>query len=76
MYMMYACRYNSKECLHIGHLETVPFDAKAFTNEMITSSHFESTSQQPLTALSEPEFQELYRDIALVKKWAERKDGN
>ena len=61
--------------MNAGYLETAPFDAKAFANEMITSSHFETAAQQPLAALSEPAFRELYRDIALVQKWAAKKDG-
>ena len=61
--------------MNAGYLETAPFDAKAFTNEMITSFHFEMSAQQPLAALSEPAFHELYRDIALIQKWAAKKDG-
>ena len=57
------------------HLETAPFDSKAFANEMVTSSHFEVAAQHPLAPFKEHTFHELYRDIALVKKWATRKDG-
>ena len=63
------------QSLNAGYLETAPFDAKAFANQMITSSHFETVAQQPLAALSEPAFHELYRDIALLQKWVARKDG-
>ena len=57
--------------LNAGYLETAPFDTNAFANEMITSSHFQITTQQPLAVLSDPTFQELYRDIALVQKYEE-----
>ena len=71
---MLLCLFQSQS-LNAEYLETVPFDAKAFANEMITSSRFEMTAQQPLVALSEPAFHELYRDIALLQKWAAKKDG-
>lgn len=77
---MYMCSWvnppiSTCHSFYTEYLETAPFDAKAFTNEMITSSQFEATAQQPLAAFTEPAFHELYRDIALVQKWASRKDG-
>ena len=58
-----------------GHLGTVPFDEKAFENEMMVSQDFEHSALVPLATLGQPVCQELYRDVAMIRSWASRKNG-
>ena len=58
-----------------GHLATVPFDEKAFENEMMVSQDFERSALAPLATLGQPVCQELYRDVAMIRAWDSRKNG-
>ena len=58
-----------------GHLATVPFDEKAFENEMMVSQDFEHSARAPLATLGQPVYQELYRDVAMIRTWDSKKNG-
>lgn len=61
--------------LHSEHLETTPFEERAFVNEMVSSLDFVKRSQHPVDIFTNPASQELYRDVSLIKLWAMRNGG-
>ena len=42
---------------------------------MMVSQDFEHSALVPLATLGQPVCQELYRDVAMIRAWASRKNG-
>ena len=42
---------------------------------MMVSQDFEHSALVPLATLGQPVCQELYRDVAMIRSWASRKNG-
>lgn len=51
------------------HLETSPFDEKAFLNEMIVSKEFEHSVTDSFVSFVTPDCQALYRDVEMIREW-------